>query len=268
MELIAVTDPEEVEHSKRILGYFRRASAVPAYLAPLIIPLPNSGLAKDDGRSPHHDVSSYAYSQLTVASSCIAALEQMIVRESDDTIHFTASAFGAYALLRNAMDSAAIALWLLEPVNSTLRIKRRILLGLNEEHNKAGFFQSMSKPSQQKTQKRRARLKEVALEAGLGAWNPFKEDLPSMTKTLKRLEYRHTHVIMPWLAVWQLSSGHAHGKMWAHLASNEIEEIPGTKTATGAQYSMTINFGMLAVVMYEAIQLLEAAGERYAELAQ
>ncbi|WP_400158535.1 hypothetical protein [Arthrobacter sp. BPSS-3] len=89
-----------------------------------------------------------------------------------------------------------------------------------------------------------------------------------MTTTLRRLEYKHENVVMPWLSAWQLASGHAHGKMWAHLASNEIEEIPGTKTATGAQYVMTINFGMLAVVLYEGVQLLEVAASRYLKLAQ
>ncbi|TLM83644.1 hypothetical protein FDW83_09295 [Pseudarthrobacter sp. NamE2] len=268
MKIIPVTDPSEIAHSQRIMGYFQRTEEVATALGPLISPQSGSGLAQDDARCPHHDVAGYAFNQLTVATSCIEAMRRMMVQESDQSIMLTASAFGAYALARNSMDAAATALWLLEPVNGTLRIKRRILLGLDEEEKKGAMFQSIGKPWVEVKRRRRQRLKEVAGEAQLGVWNPFADSLPTMTKTLRMLEHRHENVVMPWLAAWQLASGHAHGKMWAHLASNEIEEIPGTQTSTGAQYVMTINFGMLAVVLYEAVQLLEVAGLRYLNLAR
>jgi hypothetical protein len=55
----------------------------------------------------------------------------------------------------------------------------------------------------------------------------------------------------------------SHGKQWAQISSNELEEIEGTRTATGARFQMTIRYGMLGVVLFEAVLLLEAAGSRY-----
>ncbi|MGA8789886.1 MAG: hypothetical protein WB535_13145, partial [Paenarthrobacter sp.] len=194
----------------------------------------------------------------------LAALKQMIVRESEHRIDMAASPFGAYALVRNALDAAAIALWLLEPVNGTLRIKRRLLLGVDEVGKAAALRQTMNHPSTKA--KRRDRLEEVAGQAGLGSWNPLREKLPPTTQILRRLERWHSNVVFPWLAAWQLASGHAHGKLWAQISSNELQEVEGTRTATGAQFQMTIRYGMLAALLFETVQLLETAGSRYADL--
>jgi hypothetical protein len=149
-------------------------------------------------------------------------------------------------------------------VNGTLRIKRRIVLGLDEVDKSAALRQTMDQPSTKSM--RRARLQEVAALAGLGKWNPLREKLPTMTRMLTELERWHTDRVFPWLAAWQLSSGHAHGKQWALLASHELEEVSGTRTETGAQFQMTIRYGMLAAVLFEAVRLLETAGARYLEL--
>ncbi|MFF2298532.1 hypothetical protein [Arthrobacter sp. NPDC058127] len=260
-----VDDEDEVKHSQWIVLLFARASSIESALEPLIDPAEGSPLFLDDARSPHHTVSTYAFSQLSVATGCIASLEQMMVRESEDKISLTASPFGAYALVRNALDATAAALWLLEPANGTLRIKRRILLGLDEVAKGAALRETLGQPSVKV--KRRARLKEIAEQAGLGEWNPLSQELPSMTRMLKQLERLHENAVFPWLAAWQLSSGHAHGKSWAQLASNELQEVEGTRTATGAQFQMTIRFGMLAAVLFEAVQMLEVACVRYVVLA-
>ncbi|WP_400158534.1 hypothetical protein [Arthrobacter sp. BPSS-3] len=110
MEIISVTDPLEVAHSQRIMSYFQRAEQVAAALSEVITPGEGTDLANDDARCPHHDVAGYAYNQLMVATSCIESMKRMMVQESEDSIMLTASAFGAYALVRNSIDSAATAL--------------------------------------------------------------------------------------------------------------------------------------------------------------
>lgn len=243
---------------------FQRCEEISSQLESFLEPPKESVLFADDSRSPHYPVSGYAYSQLVVATGCIAALKQMIVRESDDKILMFASPFGAYALIRNAIDVAAVALWLLEPMNGTLRIKRRILLGLDEVNKRHALGLAMGHISE--AGQRRARMKEVAGLAGLGEWNPLKEKLPSMTWILGSLERHHSNVVFPWLAVWQLTSGHAHGKLWAQIESNELKEVDNTKTETGSQYRVTIRYGMLAPALLETMQLLEVAAGRYVEL--
>lgn len=245
---------------------FDRSSDIDEALTPLLDPQDGSRLCRDDERIEHYPVSGYASGQLAVASGCIASLKQMMVRESETRVDMLASPFGAYTLIRNSLDAAVVALWLLEPVNGTLRIKRRIMLGVDEISNTAAFRVAMGQPSPK--QKRRARMQEVAILAGLGSWNPLSKSakLPSTTQMLTEIERWHPNAVMPWLAAWQLASGHAHGKLWAHLASHELQEVGGTRTETGAHFRMTIRYGMLTAVLFEAVQLLETAGKRYIEL--
>lgn len=263
---LPVDDEDEVQYSRWIMRLFSRTEEIGSALEPLIDPLEGSPLFLDDSRCPHYPVSGYAIGQLSVAMGCIASLKQMMVRESDDRIDMVASPFGAYALVRNAMDSAAVALWLLEPVSGTLRIKRRIQLGVDEVGKSGALRETMGQPSMKP--QRRARMQEVAELAGLSGWNPLSknEGLPTTTKILKDLERLHSSVVLPWLAAWQLASGHAHGKVWAQTSSNELQEVSGSRTETGAQFQMTIRYGMLAALLFEAVQLLETAGARYIEL--
>lgn len=263
---LPVDDDEEIQYSRWIMLLFLRTADIETALEGLIDPLEGSPLFLDDVRCRHHTVSGYANGQLSVATGCIASLKQMMVQESEDRIHMEANPFGAYALVRNALDAAAVAMWLLEPGNGTLRIKRRLMLGVDEVGKTDAFRRTMNQPSTHT--KRRARLQEVAGLAGLKGWDPLKKStgLPSTTQMLKDLERLHSNAAMPWLAAWQLASGHAHGKQWAQLASHELQEVEGTRTETGSHFQMSIRYGMLAAILFEALQLLEEAAARYVEL--
>lgn len=265
MTIFAETDPEEVQFSQRIMQLFDKTEKLWAALELLIDAAEGSRLRADDARTPHYAVSDYAFGRLGAAAGCIATLKQMIVRESEDTINMVTGPYGAYALIRNAVDSAATALWLLEPGSGTGRIKRRLLLALDEVEKANAFRRTMDQSTV--APQRRARLREVAGLAGLGDWKPRKDDLPSMTSILGQLERYHSNAVLPWLAAWQLASGHAHGKQWAYLASHDLKAIESKRTETGGQFQVTIRYGVLACVLLEAVQMLEVAGARYGQLA-
>ena len=264
----AETDPLEIEHSQRILALLERVDQLNAALQNHLDVAAGSRLTFDDERLPNFPVSSYGYAQLSAALGCLQSLGRMAIRETEDTVTMTLGPYGAYALVRNALDCAATALWMLEPVNSTLRVKRRLLLGVEEVQNWAAFRRSVDWPWAAWKTNKRARLKAVADLAGLGAWNPLKAELPSMTSILSGLEHRHQEATLPWLSAWQLASGHAHGKLWSNVVSHNLDALEGTRTATGATYRVTIKYGMLHVLLYESVQLIDVAAQRYVELAE
>ena len=266
MEPSPETDPQEIQHSQYILRLLERVDKLSVELHKHIHVAPRSRLEVDDARTPHYPVSGYAYAQLLAALGCLESLRSMSVREDAETINMTMSPFGAYALIRNSLDAAGAALWLLEPESSTGRVKRRIMLGLDEVKNGAALRETMGQDSDGWKERKRARMKEVAQQAAVGEWNPLREPMPSMTRILRSLERLHQNVLFPWLAAWQLASGHAHAKLWAQAASNQLDEMSGTRTDTGATYRVTIKFGMVAALLFEAVQLIEAAGARYIEL--
>jgi hypothetical protein len=260
------TDPKEVEYSQQIVRLLKRVDKLSDELVKHLDVPADSRLAGDDNRTPHHSVSTYAYGQLLAALGCLQSFAQMSIREDANTISMTMSPYGGYALIRNALDAAGTVMWMLEPASSTGRVKRRLWLGVDEVKNWASFRRSIGRPWIEWKKAKRARLKEVAELAALAAWNPLKEEMPSMTSILEGLERHHSKVVMPWLSAWQLASGHAHGKLWAQVVSHDLNEMEGTRTDVGATFRVTIKFGMVAVLLFEAVQLIEVAGTRYIEL--
>lgn len=272
-ERFAETDPEEIEYSKHVVKLLERVDQLSAELDKHGDALPGSKLALDDARTPHYPVSSYGYGQLLAAVGCLESLGHMIIRENKrkdkKSVEIIAGPYGCYTLARNAMDCAAAALWLLEPVSSTLRVKRRIMLEVDEIKNNAALRKSMGERTWEQWRIRNwARMQEVADEAGITGWDPIstKKLLPKTTDMLLALERHHQNAVMPWLSAWQLSSGHAHGKQWTQLTSHQMDEIAGTRTETGATFRVSIRYAILAWVLLEAVQLIETAGARYLEL--
>lgn len=195
-------------------------------------------------------------------------IRAMTVTESPGNIHLTMSPYGTYTLLRNAIDTAALAAWLMQPVNGKLRVKRSLMAEMDEVSKSLECRKQSHASWEAWAKKRRDRMQEVADSAGIGAVNVRKLELPSTTKILKALDAGKDGRDLPLLAVWQLCSGHAHGKRWARLATDDLSLVPGTETGTGAQYKITIKFGIAAYLMLRTVQLMEAASSRYVELAQ
>ena len=259
----------EIRHSEMIMQVFERVERIQAQIDVLHTEAPESRLGTDHKQLSSFPVAGYVHTQTSVAAGCIAALKQMIVRETDDTATMTASPFGAYALIRNSIDAAAVGLWIAEPESSTGRIKRRLQAQVDETKNAAAFRQSTGQTtSNEWRDRKRMRLSEVAGLAIPGDWDLFssRNKMPSMTEILKSLERHHQDPLMPWLSAWQLSSGHAHAKVWAALASHELSVIEGAQSEVGL-YRMSIKYGILAALLLEAMKLLEVTARRYAELA-
>lgn len=263
-----MTDSRENDAVRSILGFFKSFRQWEETLGKYKNVSQESDLAGDDRATPHFPISQFAYAQLVIAFGCLQSLEDMIVDENDAHFHVAAGPYGPYALVRNAMDTAACALWLLQPVNSKLRIKRRITAQMGDIHNAMEFRKEVSAPAQRWAADYTTRMQEVADGAGIGQVVVRKLKMPSMTSILRSIEHLHQQPVISWLGAWQLCSGHAHGKQWATLTSNELEELQRTANDLGAEFRITISYGSLAVVLEATASLLQAACERYSELAK
>lgn len=261
------TDPAEIEHSRLVHGLLRKVAGISESLEAVSKPEPGSRLDRDDQRVPTRRVSNYAHSQMVVATGCLESLERMISRETEDEVSLSIAPYGYFALIRNAIDCLASALWLMEPVNGTLRIKRLLMLHGDEVDKAAAFRSSVGTEFRKYKRDQRARIREIATEAELGAWNPVKAALPSMTRILKEIERLHGETRFSWLALWQLASGHAHGKTWATLSSHMLEQIPGSEHEYGATFRVTGSYSVLAYFLLEVVRMLELSMRRYQELA-
>ena len=266
------TDPQEIEASRRVYEYLSQAIKIGNCLDELAQPRVGSRLRKDDSRVPTRRVSDYVHGQLTVASGCLESLNRMIAQKNGDMVEMAASPFGPYALIRNALDSLAVAIWLMQPESGTLRIKRLLQLHREEIQKQSFYMESMGREADANsfTKRQFDRLEEIALEAELGDWNPMKKSnkLISATQMLKDIdESGRKSNKWRYLGFWQAASGHAHGKVWATVGGHESEVIPGTEHGTGATYRITISYVLLSSFMWNAVDMLERAFNRYCYLA-
>lgn len=263
-----VVDPSEIAAGKRILTYFQEFEAWEITLSKYFHVQPGSSLAGDDANMIHYPVSQYAYSQIMGALGVLHALKIMMVVEEDTVTRINAGPFGHYALARNAMDCAGLALWLLEPINSKLRIKRRLRVQMDEIQKSTQFRAEAGLPAHEWAKKYKARMQQVADESGTASGSVSKLKLPSTTQILREVERHHDNEGLSWLAAWQLASGHAHGKQWAILMSNELEELPETGNDVGAVFWNTVSYANLDQVLLASRDLVRAICRRYTELAK
>lgn len=267
--LSRVDDAVEIDASHRIMVYFSEFREWQETFATYMTAQPNSPLLTDDSYMPTFLVSQYAHSQIMGAFGVLEALESMMVKSDEIPKQLVAGPYGIYPLIRNALDSAALAVWLLEPLNAKLRVKRRLRVQMDEIWNAAKFREAVGAPSHSWAKSYRLRMQEVADATGADTGQISSWRLPAMTKILKDIE-RHNDEgkALSWLAAWQLCSGHAHGKQWAILASNELNELPGTATDIGATYWNTASYVHIDLTLHAARNLIWTACERYTKLAK
>ncbi|WP_369744491.1 hypothetical protein [Paenarthrobacter sp. AMU7] len=139
---------------------------------------------------------------------------------------------------------------------------------MSEIHLAFQFRQELNLPAHQWNRNYRARMQDVADKAGIGTFDVTRNKMPPTTSMLKSLERLHKEPGISWLGAWQLCSGHAHGKQWATLMSNELTEIARSATDLGAEYRITLSYANLALVMTSAAEMIQVACERYSLLAK
>lgn len=260
----AVDSEEEAAAARRIYVLLHTINAEGQNLQPLIDVQPGSSLALDDARLSGYPLSNYAFGQLQVAFGCFDSLRRMIISESPSgSVSMVTNPHGPYALIRNAMDTAALARWLLVPENRKLRLRRRIMAEMDELAKSLACRKESQGRWLDWESRRRERMQQVADAADIGLVKVKDLKLPPMTRILTDLQRGYHGTELSWLATWQLCSGHAHGKLWALLASNDLEVQDGSATEIGAQYRMTVDYRVLCLFLERGIDLVNNAAQLY-----
>ncbi|GAA1817372.1 hypothetical protein [Nesterenkonia flava] len=269
----------EQRASLGLYHYLKQAASYDDELKPSEA-LPGSPFAEDEAAVPKLPTKQKAHYLLSAGYGCLLSLRRWLgLKREGQELHVTVYTHGGYALLRNALECGATSLWLLEPDNSKDRIRRMLLLHLDEIRNYESFALSMG-DSVAHLNAKRTNIDKYAAQAGLKKWNPSgpngpkikgqkADKLPSMTATLNYLEqYRvpETEHDMPWLSAWQLSSGFAHGKLWAASTAQELIPQVGSEHEHGATFHVRTKLESVLAVTVAAYTLLEAGMRRYRHL--
>lgn len=211
----------------------------------------------------------YASEQLNVSLANLHSLEYLLADMDPEKGPFiTLPTYGAHTLIRAAIETAAMSLWILEPENGKLIVKRG-LEALQSDFNYFKQYLNSTGRRQPAKQEHDPGIAKVAQRAGTQDWSE-KSAAPSYTSMLKSLE-RHN----PWgptasrdfLATWQLCSGHAHGKSWATLVAHDNTYKPIEHAdLVGYQSTRTLKMRPLVHALSVCCNLLIAGVNRYVEV--
>lgn len=202
---------------------------------------PNSELAADDAASAPYQVSHSARWCLNSGVDHLHALKSLVVKFRH--LHSAAP----YSLVRGALENFAAGFWILHPRDPVVRVEHGLQWWL-----KNGKDRDNAVPRDLETQQRaRDAIVEVGRAAGCD-----KQQLASRYTSTKVLEYadQYSAAKRPHL-VWQICSGFAHGRPWAHFAMNEMENHPSYEEGS-SQARFTTDDRRLLLVTSPAFELM------------
>ena len=225
-----------------------------------VFPEPGSSLIGDDQRTDPYHLSHVARLHLSVASDQLKALEKLIM------VAARLPAFGAYPLIRSAIENGATALWLLKPASRKERATRRLRLLAAGAGHRANFIAAAPKLTDNSS--RQMQLDEfVALGADYGIERKAIVTKATMTDILTEVD-TYTNDQLTILAAWQITSGVTHGQEWAihTLLTHEIKDDTGHVTEANLLAGfdkVSWVLGCATSVIHPAFDLLIQRGTRH-----
>lgn len=229
-----------------------------------------SSLSGDDLKSPRFIPSVTFHHSIAGALNCLEELRELMVVENKSEIEITSRPYGQIALVRQALDMAALGSYLLSPPARTERIRRVFLL---EKENArlsyntlANFGETPSKPLADRLEY----LQAAAQEAGQTDLDLLRKEikLPTTTSMLEAVQREPWTEPRSYLGTWQLASGFAHGMSWAMSQVAELEEVAPSSRTASSTYHVTIGFTLLCTLVGNAVLLVRDLVGLYVSRAQ
>jgi hypothetical protein len=170
-----------------------------------------------------------------------------------------------YVLARGAIENFATALWMLGPRRRPERVERLLrwqVQNVNDSHSavdRFGVSDTRTKAS------RLTDLEQIAV-ASLGGVPPQFRRGYSTTEVVKYAdEFRTPEGMLTTHFIWQLCSGFAHARPWAHMSFLERELHP-TDDDDVLQARLTSSMGRALMAPRHALDLCAALLERHQRL--
>jgi hypothetical protein len=189
---------------------------------------PGSQLAGDDSISTSYTVGYAARQSLLGAIDHLHAL--CALRLDAHVVHLSALS----TLARGSLECAAVALWVLSPLDQRERVSRALRWHLKDIQDGDTAAVDLGVPVPTPRQERVAKVERVATTQGLD-WNEIKKGYRS-TDAVRVADSRCALEI---LFAWRLCSGFAHGRSWPMLGGLVRLETEPTSDPDVSMVKMT-----------------------------
>lgn len=172
-----------------------------------------------------------------------------------------------YPMIRTAIESAALAMYLLEPVSRDERLRRSYLVADADAMYNDMFTIGMGRESQDIRARADAEIRElIATRLTMGDPYEFKfsgvkySDLVAGAGAVMAADpASQREPGMPLLAWWQLLSGLSHGKQWALITTLERSGAIVDEANESTLVYMTSSAAAVALALLRGVETLEAA---------
>lgn len=263
---------DEMQRGVTVLGKARQEFEA---LRPLPSPLPGSVLAIE---GPRHT----AFEQIdTIVSrhraQCTDNLERVFQLMVDDANEQVLSyPYSLYSLIRSAVESAALALWVLAPETKAKRVMRCLRLTYRDTADVYHFTATVTPeralgPHRARRDKIVRRLEELKDTVGSLKQKPLTGP-PKYTEILKEASERtgkpgaYIYAIDSPLVIWKASSAFIHGSGQMISSLSDFKQITEFEGGV-AQAEITPSIQMLASSTLIVVRLLARVDARFAYLA-
>ncbi|MGY4542633.1 hypothetical protein ACVWY0_002557 [Arthrobacter sp. UYNi723] len=215
---------------------------------------PGSAIYGDDAATQPLPTSYYVKYLLSAGSDNLLAVRSMLVQtETAENIQLTLHSFAPYTLIRNAIECASTAIWILTPPSRTTRVFRAAVMELDDAWKSHMAFKSMNLDGEETYARRIEAIQGIIAKYPGISFKQLK-DGGKMTDVLAEVGKTPGLERINPLAKWQLASGMAHGKRWAGLLLNDKTPLVPDADST---YVMTGNYKHLLMFVSAAYVLLE-----------
>jgi hypothetical protein len=209
---------------------------------------PESDLAGDRAQVPDLWVDTLATRRLKVAVDYLAGLRDLVVNGT----HL----FAPFPLLRAVLESAATAVWLLEPDDRKIRLQRLVGLHIDDTNNKKAV-QFMLPEEFRDAFDHEPGIKQMVTDSGSPRGKCKFPDYTSVLRMVDDLPGEGASMLL----AWRVCSGFSHGLSWATtglMPQSNREQIGPTlhRAETSPNYQLTSTIVRTAVRSIERADCL------------
>lgn len=165
---------------------------------------PHSSLALDHQRMPGLLVSHSVDRALHHSLDCLWGLDQLLKKTGPQH-------YAPYLLMRGALESAATAVWLLDPAERTTRLQRRVAIEVDNSNEASKAITAAGRGNENDPDRWETGMNALLDSAGLAlkdcrwkGYGAIVREIDDAPRTVKSTEL-----------IWRACSGMSHGKLWS-----------------------------------------------------
>lgn len=217
-------DSAEIEHAQTLMNLLDDMLSLHTEMNHWPAAEPGSVLFEDDQVTHPFPFSNGVRYLLVVAVDNLVGLRNMLIESIKDGVPtLTIYPFSPYTLLRNAIECAGTAIWLMQPHERHQRILRIAQFELEDAKKNKAALETMGGLGDGAFNRKKAIIEEMIAPHSELSWKNVSAgfrvtDLLASIGTLAQFEGLNP------LGKWQIASGMAHGKRWAGTLLSDLKE--------------------------------------------